>query len=604
MKTPPSPAAVEALRNASLLMSQGRYNEAVSLLAPLARAEPRTLELRRYLGGALQGAGDAAGAERELKAAVDLDRKNALAWTGYADLLAAMGRLGDAERAYRSALALDRRLMPAALGLGRLLNESGRPQDAAKVLIHAAARPDAHPAVMAQYAAALEALGRIEEVADIRLALIDRQPADPGQLHVAAVTLAQLGRFEQAEGLIQRALSGAGGAADILFTQARILRALNRFEEAEAAAVQAVARQPLFTDALKFLSELIWMRTADADQATAPLDAAIARHPGVADLHVIRAKLVEYAGDPRRAYALLTGPGAPMGPSIDVTASQAALHFDSALALDHARRAAALAPGDRGAVTALVDAALAAGLPDEARAAADSLLARDPLDQQALALRATALRMAGDEAGWRALYDYEAMVRPAFIETPKGWPDLESFLADLAASLRRLHGLKTHPVGQSLRHGTQTNVDLLAVDDPAIKALFRALDAPIRRYMSALPPGRDPLRRRNTGRYSIAGAWSIQLQPNGFHENHYHPEGWLSSAFYVDLPDATRAGGKEGWIKFGQPGIPTTPPLEPEHYVQPEPGKLVLFPSYMWHGTVPFGGDQPRLTVAFDVVPA
>jgi hypothetical protein len=41
-----------------------------------------------------------------------------------------------------------------------------------------------------------------------------------------------------------------------------------------------------------------------------------------------------------------------------------------------------------------------------------------------------------------------------------------------------------------------------------------------------------------------------------------------------------------------------------EHAVKPEPGKLVLFPSYMWHGTAPFGGDQPRLTIAFDLIPA
>ena len=32
--------------------------------------------------------------------------------------------------------------------------------------------------------------------------------------------------------------------------------------------------------------------------------------------------------------------------------------------------------------------------------------------------------------------------------------------------------------------------------------------------------------------------------------------------------------------------------------------RLVLFPSYMWHGTVPFAGDEPRLTVAFDLVRA
>ena len=33
------------------------------------------------------------------------------------------------------------------------------------------------------------------------------------------------------------------------------------------------------------------------------------------------------------------------------------------------------------------------------------------------------------------------------------------------------------------------------------------------------------------------------------------------------------------------------------------PGRLVLFPSYMWHGTIPFHDAQPRTTIAFDVVP-
>jgi hypothetical protein len=37
--------------------------------------------------------------------------------------------------------------------------------------------------------------------------------------------------------------------------------------------------------------------------------------------------------------------------------------------------------------------------------------------------------------------------------------------------------------------------------------------------------------------------------------------------------------------------------------VQPRVGTLVLFPSYMWHGTVPFRSTQARTTIAFDVVP-
>jgi uncharacterized protein (TIGR02466 family) len=154
-----------------------------------------------------------------------------------------------------------------------------------------------------------------------------------------------------------------------------------------------------------------------------------------------------------------------------------------------------------------------------------------------------------------------------------------------------------------VRRGSQTQEDLARAQSPVIRALFAALDAPIRAHIAALGPGRDPLRARIGQDYRIAGAWSVLLGPGGFHTDHVHPQGWLSSAFYVALPDAV-AREPEGWLAFGRPGIPTSPPLAPFRRIRPEPGMLALFPSYLWHGTEPFADGAPRLTVAFDVVPA
>ena len=36
---------------------------------------------------------------------------------------------------------------------------------------------------------------------------------------------------------------------------------------------------------------------------------------------------------------------------------------------------------------------------------------------------------------------------------------------------------------------------------------------------------------------------------------------------------------------------------------QPRVGTIVLFPSYMWHGTIPFGGEHQRMTCALDIIP-
>ncbi|MHB8723460.1 MAG: putative 2OG-Fe(II) oxygenase, partial [Steroidobacteraceae bacterium] len=83
-----------------------------------------------------------------------------------------------------------------------------------------------------------------------------------------------------------------------------------------------------------------------------------------------------------------------------------------------------------------------------------------------------------------------------------------------------------------------------------------------------------------------------------------HPRGWISSACYIQLPDSMKAGHTgEGILSFGAPGMITTPALNAELSIRPEVGQLVLFPSYFWHGTLPFHSEQPRLTVAFDVVP-
>jgi hypothetical protein len=119
--------------------------------------------------------------------------------------------------------------------------------------------------------------------------------------------------------------------------------------------------------------------------------------------------------------------------------------------------------------------------------------------------------------------------------------------------------------------------------------------------------GRDaehPLVARNCGSAVISRAWSVQLYRGGYHVNHFHNQGWISSAYYVAVPDEVVNDGtlKSGWLKFGEPRFPT-PGAPPERYVQPSAGLLVLFPSYMWHGTNAIQSSQVRTTIAFDALP-
>jgi hypothetical protein len=37
--------------------------------------------------------------------------------------------------------------------------------------------------------------------------------------------------------------------------------------------------------------------------------------------------------------------------------------------------------------------------------------------------------------------------------------------------------------------------------------------------------------------------------------------------------------------------------------VAPAPGRLVIFPSYFHHRTLPFASGEQRISIAFDVMP-
>src|SRR6202012_2273148 len=106
----------------------------------------------------------------------------------------------------------------------------------------------------------------------------------------------------------------------------------------------------------------------------------------------------------------------------------------------------------------------AVGAAGQAVGLAERLQARMPDNQHATALLATAWRLAGDPR-YADLYDYESLVWSGDLATPRGWSSLDAFLADLAQSLRDLHAFNTHPVGQSLRHGSQTTQSLTLSKD-------------------------------------------------------------------------------------------------------------------------------------------
>jgi len=266
------------------------------------------------------------------------------------------------------------------------------------------------------------------------------------------------------------------------------------------------------------------------------------------------------------------------------------------------KEALALRPGNYQIIIEFAKACLAAGRFDACESLIQGALQQAPNSQLLFALAATLQRKRG--GSYQTLYDYNQFIQTYDLKPPKGYETITCFNKALKDCLEQQHTFKSEPLNQSLRMGIQTDTDLAVIDDPVLKSFFEMIEAPIVSYMKKIGhEDTHPLKRRNTNQYRINGAWSVKLSAQGHHVNHVHPMGWISSSYYVDVPDSVKGSkDKQGWIKFGEPDIPGLN-LAAEKYVEPKAGRLVLFPSYMWHGTVPFSGDQSRLTLPFDVLP-
>jgi tetratricopeptide (TPR) repeat protein len=592
------------LARAYALLRQGRLPEAEAVCRTELGKMPRSAQALHILGLVRKDAGDAQDGERLLRQSIEIEPTRAEFRANLGNLLRRIGRLPEAEQAYREALSLEPLHRPARFGLTRTLSGRG---------LHSAAEGEArqlttaHPRDPNAWSLLAETLRGQNRMAEAEAAYRTALAVEPNHAvshHNLGSMLSQLDRAEEALQSLDRAQALGARGFEIAFNRGRALLALYRIEDAERAFAETVALQPRHVEAQVNLARVRFMR--GDRKFSRDIAAAVAAHPDDVNLHLVFAMVMRRAGDLPGAEAMLRDLVVRKGALPEVRAALAEVLLDKGQLKDaeqEALEAATASPHDPRVVEDLVTILLSRGKPDDAMPFIRAQRERVPLEQGWLAYEATAARMLGD-ARYRELYDYSRFVRSYEVPAPPGWGSTQLLNAALAKALDARHPFATHPLDQSLRNGSQTARSLLADPDPAIQSVLRAFQGPIEDYRQVIGASAEhPLSSRNRGQAVYSGAWSVQLRREGFHVNHFHPQGWISSAYYVSVPDEVAdVTTMSGWIKFGEPRY-AVPGAQPECFIKPQPGLLVLFPSYMWHGTNPIHGPTPRTTIAFDVVP-
>ena len=589
-----------ALQRVQMLHQAGRIDEAWRVLLPLRAAIDDHGQGLRLFALVAQAAAQLDPGADALRRILVIEREPPEIVGALADMLGSAGRHDEALALWTRLTILRPTAADAHLNRAITAANAGQHDVAIAAADAGLTRFPGHPRLLGVKAMALKNNGQIEQSVVLFDAAVAADPNRALTRHNQAVTLRVACRFDEAcEAFAVAERLGMAGAPFHANWAAAALEA-GRVDEAADLYRRAIAADSSHGEAKVGLTRLQVEYRGGAEAFAHYERIALAGDrlvdwidfANILQVHRRNSEAAEVAGRAIAKYG-----EEPLLVAIQATAQ--GIEGDASAALGRLDRAFA----------GRSDAPLASMAMLALRAGAEQQLRLNPDDQTAWATLSIAWRLTDDRReAW--LCDYERLVMITDVPSFDGALSPAIFAAEVAAMLDPLHLTLAAPGDQSLRSGTQTSGALFSRPDPSMQRFRVAIVAAAERAIADL--GEDPTHpvlRRKSPRLDVAGSWSVRLSPGGHHVAHMHSQGWMSSAYYARLPLDDGSGpidhkvpDHRGWIQFGVPPAMFDLDFAPRRIVEPRPGRLVLFPSYLWHGTLPFDqGD--RLTAAFDFVP-
>ncbi len=418
-------------------------------------------------------------------------------------------------------------------------------------------------------------------------------PEDPSVLSDLAQCEFELGRAAAA--LFGRAMQLSPGRLDLCRSQAAALVAEGRAPEAIARLQSLLSAHPGWIDGHKSLASFLWLE-GRRDLYTDGLERACQREPQNAALWITWFQLVAQTRDWPTALAILDRAERHLGdtPGLKVSRLFVASESDDDAMSEKLLTETRQIAGD---VVSLcrIRHLIRKGRPEAAEAEITPRLT-GPVAPLYWPYASIVWRMQGDD---RAVWLDRCDDIPKLAEADLSKDELD----ELAATLRGLHTARAPYPEQSVRGGTQTDRSVLLRHEPILNRTREALLSVIRDFIADLPPvdPRHPLLSAPRNHLLIEGSWSVRLEGQGYNVPHTHPRGWLSTAFYVTTPEPAEMGpAPAGHLALGAPPVELNCGLGALKSFAPRPGRLAIFPSTLWHGTVPFEAGE-RMVIAFDI---
>lgn len=155
-----------------------------------------------------------------------------------------------------------------------------------------------------------------------------------------------------------------------------------------------------------------------------------------------------------------------------------------------------------------------------------------------------------------------------------------------------------------LTNGKQSAGNLFKRPEEAFRTLGELVKREFRLYRDQFQHAECALITHFPDTLEFTSSWYVKMQKGGHLDAHIHEIGWISGAVYLAMPQTLDP--QEGAFEYGTHGdhYPQLHNNFPTRFIKPNIGDIVLFPSSLFHRTIPFNADAECICVAFDLKPA
>jgi len=155
-----------------------------------------------------------------------------------------------------------------------------------------------------------------------------------------------------------------------------------------------------------------------------------------------------------------------------------------------------------------------------------------------------------------------------------------------------------------LYNGKQSAGNLFKRPEPSFRRLGELVKQEFVNYKNRFADADCELIRSFPKELEFTSSWYVRIRRGGYVDRHIHEVGWISGAVYLALP-TDKKDPTEGCFEYGTHGdnYPKKHDNFPVGIATPKVGDIVLFPSSLFHRTIPFSSDEIRICIAFDLKP-